>query len=437
APCTSPCSFQWIPGSSHSIAAASQAGPSGTQYVFASWSDSGAASHSVTTPASAASFTASFTTQYFLTTAASPLAGGSISPASGWFNAGSVLSLTASPNSGYAFSSFSGAVNAASSPQSLTLNAPASVTANFSVSSGGGSGTWFQTGGSWAYRKAVFINHTQVSGSTPLSNFPVLISLTDPNLQAFAKADASDMVFTSLDAVTKLNHEIDSFNPSTGQLSAWVSIPSLSPSTDTVLYLYYGNPSALPQQNPAGVWDANFGAVYHFSNAAADSTSQNNGAAVGSIPSAPGLIGSAASAAFSSSRYFDLGAAAGVQPRHTGTFQAWINPAALAVYNTFLANGAVATDLNGVQFWNAGPGRSWNFEIANGSTKNRAVSTATAAVGSWMHVAGTWDGASVKIFINGVLSGSAPQTLDPTPAYSTKIGVSGEKAYPFNGLIDE
>src|SRR5581483_8825694 len=134
APCTSPCSFQWIPGSSHSIAAASQAGPSGTQYVFASWSDSGAASHSVTTPGSAASFTASFTTQYFLTTAASPLAGGSISPASGWFDAGSVLSLTASPNAGYVFSSFSGAVNAASSPQSLTLNAPASVTANFSAS---------------------------------------------------------------------------------------------------------------------------------------------------------------------------------------------------------------------------------------------------------------------------------------------------------------
>jgi hypothetical protein len=138
AACTSPCAFQWSPGSTHSIAAASQGGTSGTQYVLSTWSDGGAASHSVTAAATGGTYTANFTTQYFLTTTASPLAGGSINPPSGWFNAGSLISVGAIASAGYHFSGFSGSVFGSGTPQSLTLNAPATVTANFSVVSTGG-----------------------------------------------------------------------------------------------------------------------------------------------------------------------------------------------------------------------------------------------------------------------------------------------------------
>src|SRR5204862_210509 len=109
--CTSPCTFQWTPASSHTIAAATQAGTAGTQYAFASWSDGGAASHTIIGPASAATYTVSFTTQYYLTTAASPVAGGTISPASGWYNAGSVAAVSAIAATGYQFSGFSGALS--------------------------------------------------------------------------------------------------------------------------------------------------------------------------------------------------------------------------------------------------------------------------------------------------------------------------------------
>ena len=127
--CTSPCTFQWIQGSIHTIAAASQAGSVGVQYLFTNWSDAGAASHSVTTPTSATTYTAAFTTQYFLTTAAS--VGGSIAPASGWYNAGAVVAVSAAVNSGYQFSGFSGALSGTTTPQNLTMNGPSSVTANF------------------------------------------------------------------------------------------------------------------------------------------------------------------------------------------------------------------------------------------------------------------------------------------------------------------
>jgi hypothetical protein len=69
------------------VAAGPQAGTTGVQYVYASWSDSGTATYNVTANFTATTYTAGFTTQYYLTTAWSPAAGGTLSPVSGWFTA--------------------------------------------------------------------------------------------------------------------------------------------------------------------------------------------------------------------------------------------------------------------------------------------------------------------------------------------------------------
>jgi hypothetical protein len=69
--------------------------------------------------------------QYFLTTAVSPSDGGTISPASGPYDSGSLVTITATPADGYTFDGFSGDLSG-SSPQSLVMNGPKSVTANFS-----------------------------------------------------------------------------------------------------------------------------------------------------------------------------------------------------------------------------------------------------------------------------------------------------------------
>ena len=132
AACTSPCTFQWTPGTSHTIATNSPiAGSSGTQYVFSTWSDGLAQSHTITAPPSATTYTANFTTQYYLTTAAS--AGGTVSPASGWYNSGVAPQVSAAANSGYSFSGFSGALSGTATPQPVTMSAPKSVTASFST----------------------------------------------------------------------------------------------------------------------------------------------------------------------------------------------------------------------------------------------------------------------------------------------------------------
>ena len=125
--------LSWIPGSTHTLSAtATQAATTGKQYVFRAWSNGGGLAQTVTAPTAPTSYLAAFTTQYLLTTGVSPAAGGSVTPLTGYIDAGTVATLTASPANGYQFASFSGGLTGALSPATVTMNGPMTVTANFS-----------------------------------------------------------------------------------------------------------------------------------------------------------------------------------------------------------------------------------------------------------------------------------------------------------------
>ncbi len=125
----------WRVGSSHTISVSSpQSGTSGTRYVYSSWNDGGAQSHTITAPSVSTTFTANFTTQYSLTTSVSPSGGGSVSPAgTNWYNSGQSVQVTATPSSGYAFSGWSGDITGSTNPATITINGPKSIKANFVV----------------------------------------------------------------------------------------------------------------------------------------------------------------------------------------------------------------------------------------------------------------------------------------------------------------
>lgn len=134
AACTAPCTVQWVVGTSHSIAVTTspQAGTTNTRYTYSNWSDGGAMSHTVTA-AVGAGYTADFNTQYYFTTSAT--SGGSISPSSGgWYNSGTVVSVSATPSGGYIFTGFSGSLSGTTTPQNLTIsNAFLAAQANFAL----------------------------------------------------------------------------------------------------------------------------------------------------------------------------------------------------------------------------------------------------------------------------------------------------------------
>jgi hypothetical protein len=160
-------------------------------------------------------------------------------------------------------------------------------------------------GGSFGFRKSITIDRTKIddgSCGTTLSNFPMLFSVTDADLATIANDgdvasydapsnDPRDIIFRALDddtcspgtAPCTLDHEIEKYVDTSGELVAWVRIPSVNTSTaitDTVIYIYYGNSEITSStQNVNGVWDSNYVGVWHLEETSgdhADSTSSNN-----------------------------------------------------------------------------------------------------------------------------------------------------------------
>ncbi|MCK4365059.1 MAG: DUF2341 domain-containing protein [Thermoplasmatales archaeon] len=164
---------------------------------------------------------------------------------------------------------------------------------NENVNASDGEKDWWDY--DWNYSKQITINHGMVDAD--LSNFPILIHNTSSDYINHAQSDGDDFVFVSFDNSTKYNHEIEYYNPSTGELVAWVNITSLSSTEDTVLYMYYGNADCGSQEDVDGTWDSNYKAVYHLNETSGstvyDSTGNSNDATyTGDLPTYTGdLIG--------------------------------------------------------------------------------------------------------------------------------------------------
>ncbi len=169
-----------------------------------------------------------------------------------------------SVSSGQSFTTASASVTPTPTPTPTPTVTPTQTTQT---------GEWYNQ--SFNYKKTITINKTQVQGSH--SNFPVLISITDPelkstsNLGKVASTQGYDLVFTS-SSNTKLSHEIEKYDPSTGELIAWVKVPSISSLADVSLNLYFGNSSATDQQDKANVW-SDYRFVHHLNDG--DSTTTN------------------------------------------------------------------------------------------------------------------------------------------------------------------
>jgi len=121
----------------------------------------------------------------------------------------------------------------------------------------------------WTYRKKITIDHTKVSNQD-LTDFPVLIALQDAALKAVAHGGhvahdrGEDLFFVASDGTTRLDHEVKAYDPTTGALNAWVRIPLLSHTADTIIYLCYGHKEDRAAQNPQAVWDAHYKLVLHL-----------------------------------------------------------------------------------------------------------------------------------------------------------------------------
>ena len=83
------------------------------------------------------------------------------------------------------------------------------------------------------------------------------------------------------------------------------------------------------------------------------------------------------------------------------TAEAWIYRTATSNLQTIVGNYQ-----NGLQFLLRLDNNKASFWSGNNSIYTNAVGTSSIAINTWYHVAGTWDGSTIKIYVNGVLEGS-------------------------------
>lgn len=300
----------------------------------------------------------------------------------------------------------------------------------------------------WNFRKKITIDHTKVAAT--LANFPFLISLaTDAELASSALASGNDILFTSADGTTKLDHEIENFTVSNGKLIAWVRIPSLSSSTDTDLYLYFNNSAASNQQNAVGVWDSNFSGVWHLKESASgvagefkDSTSNaNNGqGGSGAVPvrTSSGLIGDAQD--YNGTHYISVPNTASLQPTSAISLSGWIY---LRTFGSGFDNDPILRkgeiNPNNYQLAVDSSGAVPQIHLLLDESEEIGLAGATTiSPNTWYYIAGTWNGTIRTIYLNGNQDNSSSRTgtigTDTRPLYlGGRIGGTDL----IDGILDE
>ena len=291
---------------------------------------------------------------------------------------------------------------------------------------------------SWSYRKQITVNHVDVAGN--LANFPVLVStVMNPNK---VQADGGDIVFTDSQG-TKLNHEIEIYDNITGTLVAWVNVTSVSSSADTILYMYYGNPSCDNQQNKYGTWDSHYKAVYHMSGADAsaitDSTSNNNNA-IGSSGTityqTPGTAGYCV--------YFHNGMLtfnSPVQNSFPMTVETWAYPTVISSWGNWYIDNGPRNGNVGMQLDIDGENNNVIFYQFMSEDSSVAINVGPrCSENNWYNIVIKWDGSSSdqSICQDNTAMFYSPATYPPRSGSSNLvIGDFMGWVYDFTGCLDE
>ncbi|MEX1188601.1 MAG: DUF2341 domain-containing protein [Bacteroidia bacterium] len=124
----------------------------------------------------------------------------------------------------------------------------------------------------YKFRKKINIDASQIAFEETLGDFPIMVALTDADLKSAPNGgkvlseSGADIRFTKDDGVTLLDYEIETYNPQTGYLLAWVKMDSISSKNAKPIYLYFSNKFAAIESSSAA-WNKTYKAVWHLKGA--------------------------------------------------------------------------------------------------------------------------------------------------------------------------
>jgi hypothetical protein len=314
----------------------------------------------------------------------------------------------------------------------------------------------------YSYCKVVTTQHTMVSGTNDLTNYPLTVILTDNdlrtvgNLGSVNNANGYDIGFypDCSGSGTALKWEMESYSPTTGAMVAHVLRPTLSHTANDTIGMYYGGSFSSLQSTASAVWNAGYKGVWHLPNGTAltagDSTSNGNNGTVTGPTAATGQIGGGASYDGATGRYIDVGNSTSLGGLSSLTFSGWIKPNGFGDdgLSTIIAcaiNHNLPTDpyQEAALFVSSG---SVFFALSTGVAGSRQYynPATTLTTGNWYYIVATYDGSTLRIFQNGSELGTgAPAsgiTTPSPPSQTYRLGEMGILATDFaqvNGILDE
>ena len=129
---TTPSTFNWTPGDQHLIDASRPSTTAGVNQHFVSWSSSHPATFNYIVPIQSESLTATFTMSYLLTLQTPQNGTLTVTPTNPeGYASNTSVKVTATPATGYYFSGFGGDITAKTSPSTLIMTRPMTVSATF------------------------------------------------------------------------------------------------------------------------------------------------------------------------------------------------------------------------------------------------------------------------------------------------------------------
>ncbi|MFB0874344.1 MULTISPECIES: DUF2341 domain-containing protein [unclassified Sphingobium] len=284
-------------------------------------------------------------------------------------------------------------------------------------------GGWWEK--DWPYRKVVTLDTTASGMNVPgaVGRSLVLVRLHSGNFGFSDSLDnGADLRFTAADDKTPLPFHIEKYDAQNQIAIIWVSVPNLNGGEKQDIHLYYGNKNAPVGQDIAGSFDADYAAVYHFSDnpgqPVSDATANKNNS-----QAAPAGVNDAAIIArggrFPGNVPLTIADSPSLAiPAGSGfTFSAWVKPDQLPEQATIYGRGGLTIALMaGVP------------TVVAGGAQLRA--NAALKQGDWSHLALAADGKTVRLYVNGVEAGAASAAL-PAQAGPIALGAG------FVGEMDE
>lgn len=297
------------------------------------------------------------------------------------------------------------------------------------------------------FSRSLTVDYTQVSTNDQL-NFAVLVSVADVGLKSIAHGghvhddvNGYDILFASDAGITSLlNWEVESYDSTNGILVAWVKIPTLSHTTNTVFYMQYGNPAIVSFQGGTAstVWDANYLGVYHLGAGlnVNDSKGLHNGTNHGATASTSGRIDGCGSFVAANSQYIDL--ASDMNPTAI-TYSAWIK--ATSYPGTYTAIVGRRAGGNYSLLGTTGGSGLTVFMATTGGNSSYVGGPHVLSTGVWYYVTAVYSSAVGLIgYVNAASDGAGVANgALLTGAGQTEIGndIGGVGLRFWDGLIDE